>query len=307
MKNISRLVRAALLLGLLSTPAMAATPGCDEACLLGIAGDFLDALTANDPSTAPFAPQLRATENGIASAPGQGIWKTATAWSYRHTIVDPVSGGIAVFGTVMEADNKKAIVAVRLKVADRRIAESELMVSREGDFSLFDTQTTEVRSAFTDFVPPEQRSTRAALAAIAHSYLTGLTRGDPSAVPFHPDCNRFENGVQTTNSPPHMLFSCAEGLHRFGYMQSFRDLRFPVIDPQRGLVLAVVAFDLPVMNRTLTLRGKPYEISPDRQHLPRTLFLNELFKIEGGKIRAVEAEMRNMPLGTQIGWSGVNK
>ena len=303
--TVMKIVAAMALQLAVAGAARAAAP-CDKSCLLGIAGDYLDSLTADDPGGAPFAAGLRSTENGVASAPGQGVWTTAKMWSYRHTFVDPVTGGIGVFGVVSEDSDQKALIAVRLKVVDRRITESELMVSRKGDFSLFGTGTTDAKPSFRQ-TAGEERSTRAELAAIARAYFTGITRGDPSGVPFHPDCNRTENGVQTTNNPPRMMFSCAEGLRRFAYMQRFRDTRMPVIDPEHGLVWAITAFDMPVLKRTSTIRGKPYEISPELQRLPRTLFLYELFKVEGGRIREIEAMMRDAPLGASMGWPGDGK
>jgi hypothetical protein len=65
----------------------------------------------------------------------------------------------------------------------------------------------------------------------------------------------------------------------------------------------VAVVDMPEMTRTLTIRGRPVEINPQKQHLPRTLFLCELFKVEDGRIRQIEAVMRNMPLGADVGWS----
>jgi hypothetical protein len=292
----------ALALAFTSTATLGAIPACNEACMLAIADDYLGSLTANDPTGAPFASKARWTENGRDIAPATGIWKTATAWSYRHTFVDPESGGIAVFGTVNEQGAKKAIVAVRLKVVGRQITESELMVSREGDFGLFNTQPTEALPIFSQIVPAEDRSTRVQLKAIAESYFNGISRADPRIVAFHPDCNRVENGEQTTNNPPRMMLSCSESLRRFAYMQTHRETRFPVVDTRRGLVLAITAFDMPLMQQKLTIRGRPYEISPEAQHLPRTLVLYELFKVEGGKIRQIEAVMRNAPLGATLGW-----
>lgn len=301
--------RFALVLSMLFLPGASPAPkACDESCLLGLAGDYLDALSANDPSTAGMSPLVKATENGLPVKIGEGLWQTATGWSYRHTIADPITGEIGVYGVVTEAADKNAadktvMVAIRLKVADRKIVEAETLVTRPGDFALYNPTMTEARPVFTAYVAPEDRSTRGELREIATSYLTGLGRGDRTAIKFHPDCNRVENGVQTTNSGARFASSCAEGIPKFVYMQTIRGLRFPVIDTRRGLAWAVLAFDMPLLTKTLTIRGKPFEINPERQHLPRTLFLFELFKIEGGRIRLIEAFMRNMPIGTGMGWS----
>jgi hypothetical protein len=303
-KPVLRTLVVAVGISLIAGGANAGGPVCGESCLLGIAGDYLDALSANDPTAAHLSPAVKATENGVAMRPGDGVWQSATGWTYRHTFVDPGTGGIGVFGIVSEGPDKSAAVTIRLKVTNDLVTESELLVTRPGEFALFNPAITDARAVFSDYVPAGQQSSRDQLKAIARSYFTGITKADPSKVPFSPDCNRVENGVQTTNSGPRLSASCAEGLKHFAYMQSFRQLRFPVVDVQRGLVWGVLAFDLPAMTKTVTIRGKPYEITPERQHLPRTLFLYELFKIEGGRIRAIEAWMRNMPIGSDMGWPG---
>jgi hypothetical protein len=289
----------------LAGAARAETKGCDEACLLGVAADYMDSLSANDPAGAPLAKGARTTENGAPTPLTQGLWSTARAWRYRHTFADPMTGEIGAFGVVSEGPDKDAMTALRLKVVGRKIVESELLVARAGDFALFKPDwTSEAKPIFTSYIPRDLRDSRAALGDIPRRYFAAIRHGDPGLVPVHPDANRFENGVQTTNAQGFLSSSTREGLRRLVYMQSCRGLRVPVIDPTRGLVLAVVAIDMPVMTKTLSVRGRTVEINPERQHLPRTLFLFELFKVEGGQIRAIEAVMRNMPLGADMGWGG---
>jgi hypothetical protein len=294
--------------GTMSGFANAAPGPCGESCLLDIASQYMDSLTGNDPAGAPFAAHARTTENGVVTPTSEGIWKTARGWLYRHTFVDPVSGEIGAFGTVRETGAQDAMVALRLKVTGRKIVESELLVSRTGDFALFEPRwTTDAKPIFTSFIPQDRRQSRAELEAVPRHYFEAIVHGDPSRVAVHPDANRVENGVQTTNSPTLQTPSTAEGLTHFVYMQHYRALRVPVVDPARGLVLAITAFDMPTMTRTLTIRGRPFEINPQKQHLPRTMFLYELFKVEDGRIRAIEAVMRNMPLGADMGWPAPTK
>jgi hypothetical protein len=285
-------------------PAGAAPAPCDESCLLDIAGQYMDSMSANDPAGAPAGAGLRATENGVATPLGEGLWKTARGWRYRHTFVDPVSGGIGVLATVREDGEHDAMVAIRLKVRGRAVVESELAVARQGDFSLFEPRwAAEAKPVFGAFLPADHPMSRAQLEAAARGYFDAIVSGDPRRAPMHPDANRVENGVQTTNSAGLGSPSAKEGLYRFVYMQKVRQLRFPVVDTRRGLVWAVLAFDMPKMERTLTIRGRPYEITSQGHNLPRTIFLYELFKVEDGKIRAIEAVLRNMPLGADMGWS----
>jgi hypothetical protein len=281
-----------------------AGPDCNRNCLLDIASAYMDSLSANDPSGAPFAATLRSTENGQPTALSAGIWASARGWRYRHTFVDPVSGSIGVLGVVSEGADQDAMVGLRLKVEARKIVESELLVTRQGDFPLFAPRaSSEPRPVFDEPIPADRRATRSQLGEIPRHYFDAIREGNPDLVPVHPDANRVENGVQTTNNADFgASASVHEGLRRLIYMQRARALRVPVIDPENGLAFAIVAVDMPEMTRTLTIRSKPVEINPQRQHLPRTLFLFELFKVQGGQIREIEAVMRNMPLGTDIGW-----
>lgn len=261
----------------------------------------MDALPANFPEDAPLAPDVRMTENGEDVSVGEGIWATAIGWSYRHTFVDPETGGVGIFGVVREESGKDAILAIRLKADNGLFSESEALVIHEGDFPLFETDATRARDAFYQLVPEERRNTREELAQIAEGYFNGLATGDPSALNFHPDCNRQENGYRTTNNPPRINFSCRD-LYLFTYMHAYRTPDFPVIDTSRGLVLGVTAFDMPEAERTVMIRGKSFEINNERQKLPRTLFLYELFKVDNGQIMMIDAVLMNFPYGTKMGW-----
>ncbi len=51
-------------------------------------------------------------------------------------------------------------------------------------------------------VPPSERSSHEELIEIADGYFETIERNDGTIrTRFHPDCNRVENGVQTTNNP----------------------------------------------------------------------------------------------------------
>ncbi len=70
--------------------------------LIGIANLYLDALTANDPSRLPVTDDVRFTENTRAMKLGEGLWKTASAIKYRHTVADPLQGQVGVFCTLQD-------------------------------------------------------------------------------------------------------------------------------------------------------------------------------------------------------------
>lgn len=302
MKLRHLLLSAGLLLGACaSVTAQETAKDCDETCLYQIAGTFMDNMVDQYPQGAPLADTIRMTENGVDVESTGGIWTETLGWSYRHTFVDEIQGGIGIFGVVRLKDEADAIIALRLKVEDQEITESEGLVVRKGEFALFETGMTRARPLWYQYVPEERRNTREELAEIAENYFWGLANGDPSRLKFHPDCNRQENGFQTTNNPPRINRSCAD-LYPFVYMHSYRKPEIPVIDTERGLVLGITAFDMIDQTKTLTIRGKPFHITTESRSLPRTLFLYELFKVDNGQVMVIDAFLMNQPFGTKMGW-----
>jgi len=146
-------------------------------------------------------------------------------------------------------------------------------------------------------VPEAERSSRDRMIEIADSYFDAIEQSDASLVPLHPDCNRRENGFQTTNNPPHMPLSTAAGIPRLNYIEKVSLRRYPVVDEARGIVLGIVRFDVPGEAAPV---GSPVE--QKLRNRPRSLFLYELFKIEDGLIRDIEAFMSNAPLRASMGW-----
>ena len=173
---------------------------------------------------------------------------------------------------------------------------------------------------FAEAVPAAQRMSRADLIATANKYFTGMQRNDGKGdYPFADDCNRIENGMQTTNRPTpagesrpdpktassySAQWSCREqfesGLLHF--VTRIRDRRFVAVDPERGLAFAFVFFDHAAgeTRNFATPGGRQVTAGPAQ---PWTWYIAELFKIENGLIRRVEATLERVPYGMTSGWS----
>ena len=83
----------ASLVVLIATNASAASAGCDRACLRRTLDTYLDAVLKHDPSRAPLDAGFRYTENAGVVAPGEGLWKTASALGkVQRRYVDPAGG-----------------------------------------------------------------------------------------------------------------------------------------------------------------------------------------------------------------------
>ena len=126
---------------------------------------------------------------------------------------------------------------------------------------------------------------------------------------MHRECHRRENGVTLLKNDNPETEPCPIGFHRFNYITDIRDRRVAVVDTERNLVLMWAFFDVPgnveVDPRPLgpsdldTPAGRP---RVDTRKIPRSLYIAELFRLEDGLIRDIEAIMFNLDLGTKSGW-----
>lgn len=299
----------------LAAPGPKPDAGCDQACLDGFMDKYLTALGKHDSSNLPMAAGAKLTENTKTVGMGEGIWKSMKYMKLRgETISDASTGEVVYFGVIQEAFVSPLVV--RLKIAGQKITEVETIVAHGTDpkmppndgFEVTpDLQLLAVIEPFLeDTVAPSRRSPRAQLIAAANAYFDGIEH-QPGNVPFAPGCNRIENGQLTTNNPTNTEglppLGCQEQFQAklFTYIPRVRDRRFPVVDEARGLVVAMGVFDIPG-SKTWVRDGKEVPAPPAISN-PRNNVLNEVFKIEGGKIRLLQAfNLANAPYGTQTGW-----
>jgi hypothetical protein len=336
---------AAILLAGVSLTGTIFGQACDRACLEGFVDKYMDALIAHDPKLVPLAKTLKNTENGQRLEPGDGFWRTATAkGAYRLFVDDPQAGQVAFLGTMKEA-NIPVSVAIRLKIASQQISEIETFVVRTGINGTNGAPELEKlgkpRAAFLETVPAAQRVSREELIKTANMYFSGLEKNDGKGnYPFADDCDRLEDGQQTTNNPnfrtgsgfgtgapaggrgagkqapappppppadgPQInpaAMSCKAAFESgyFHFVTRIRDRRFVVVDVERGLVYSFVFFDHAAgKNRTFKL-ADGREISAGPNR-PWTWEIAEMFKMQGGKIHQVEALLEQVPYGMGSGW-----
>lgn len=291
--------------------------GCDRACLETFADRYLDAVVAHDPAKAPLAKGAKFTENGQKLEFGDGLWNTMTGkGAYRVFVADVEAGQVAFLGSIQEAGTP-AMVALRLTVRNREITEAETFVQRS-DRSAQGFE--KIGWTCTEPVPSSERLSRNELVKTANMYFSGMQKNDGQGMyPFADDCNRIENGAFSTNAPtppgqtrpdPKTAtnysgqWSCLEqfqsGLLHF--VTRIRDRRFVAVDPERGLVFSFIFFDhaAGATRKFQTPDGRTVTAGPAQ---PWTWELAELFRIEKGKIRQIEAIMERVPYGMNSGWS----
>ena len=326
-----RLFVVAVLMALLpSVFAQKGKPGCDRACLESYVDKYMDAMLAHDPSPTLFAKNLKFTENGVRLPFGnEGLWyDMAGKGTYKFYIPDVETQQIAFIGTVLEggsapraktlagevsaklatanpnpkpspkpAEPTTVAIALRLKIVNKLIAEVEQLVIRPetslgggGSTSKFPPTGVSVeklgapRKIFSEPIPEAERASREELIKTANYYFTGLARNDGKGYyPFTDDCERLENGIVSTRECKKQF----ESGQLFNIVSRIRDRRFVAVDRERGIVFAFGFFDHEQINWT-------WQIA-------------ELFRIEKGKIRLIEAVFHRCPYGMNSGWSTYEK
>jgi len=286
-------------------------PSCDRQCLYGFLDQYLGALKAKDPSRLPLSKNFRYSENNVEMQIGDGVWGTVTGLGdYNLRTADPVNGAVGCYGIVQET-NTTSIFALRLKVADSRISEAEILIRRSGaESGPFPSKPTLTSNpVFEEIVPPAERSPRERMIALADGYFNTLQLNDGTLfTQFYDDCDRWENGLLTTHNPdlaktiPVANLGCAQQfkLGNYRYDDRVRDRRFLLVDEERGLAMAAGFIDHAGRLENFTLTdGTPIK-SPMRT--PSTLCLLELFKMRGGKIQKIEAVFIGVPYNMPSPW-----
>lgn len=280
--------------------------------LYAILDGYLEALRNRNPRAVAWAAEVRNTENNVEIDVGDGLWGTITGLDdYQLRFADPAAGEVGFFGAVGETTETSAFT-VRLK-ADRagRISEVETLVvhiSFSG-LDVFADKRFWDKPSLNALTPAEKRVRRERLISIADGYFDTLQLNDGTLFTrFHSDCNRVENGVQTTNNPsfaqiyPMASLGCEAQfkLGNYRYDDELRARRFPLVDEERGLVLAGGFIDHSGRLGDYQLTDGRNATSPFRR--PHSFYLLELFKIEDGVIRQIEANFITVPYKMPSPW-----
>lgn len=290
-----RIVLAGLALGLLEGGLLGAAPAaardCDRACLQATADAVLAAFQAGDPGK--LLRGVRVTENGRDVRLADSQLHAITRIRYTHVFIEPAAGAVGLYGAA-DAAGGPEVFSIRLKLKGERVSEAETVVARRTEASVFAPQTMAGKPEWDQVLPAARRTPREAMIAAANAYFDGIEAQSGANVPAAPGCNRYENGVKTTNRPGGPQEGC-KGLSGFSYIEKVRDRRFPLVDEERGLVWALAVFDIP--GGTSQVDGRTVKRDP------RSILIGELFKVEAGQIQDIEVVMRNAPLGATPGWA----
>jgi len=284
MKNLL-LVAAAMTF---TTAVQAAAPACDRECLKGAITQYLDAMLQHDPSKLPLATKVRFTEDQQELRLGEGLWKSIESLTgFRQDILDVKQGVAGVHVKVIEG-GKPVLAAIRIQMEGRKIAgvESLLVRSRE-EGALFNVDNIQKASPEMNVAPPAaQRNSREEMQKIALLYPEGLRMGSfvTAGTPFGKDAYRFENGMLMAGTKCTLRAGC----------EDIRGQKLPELARIRAMVAAVDE------EQGIVWLRMDFGKSPVREVGELSMF--ELFKVYDGKIQAVEAFMKVVPLDTPFLW-----
>jgi hypothetical protein len=308
-------------LGTPEQPSVPEVAACDRPCLQELADLYLKALLAHDPHQLPLADGARFTEDGQELQLGDGFWHTVSGGGgFRLYVGDVQTQQVAFLGTLREFD-APVLMALRLRVVNRRISEIETQFYRRGsgpawaDAGLAQLDARAADPAWAAPVAPAARTaregTREELVAAAAAYLAGMEHYDPRvSYPLAADCVRLENGARVTHNPEVVIgghgfnlaaLGCLEQLQS-GWFSSITRMhhRRIIADPDYGVALAWVDID--------QAGSKSVQLA-DGRTLPTPALAQPLgtqavyaFRIEQGLIHRIESVTTRVPYHMGPGW-----
>lgn len=312
MTNHARLGLAALAIATALTTASKAqaAQNCDRDCLIGVAEAYLAAMVAHDPTKAPVATSVKFTENTRAMNLGEGsAWTQITnVDTYKVCVTDPGAGQVALY-TTLTGKERQAIYTLRMRVQDKRLTEIESVYVGIGQSGMASLDNLKVAApVWNEVLPPAKRRTREEMIAITDRYFATLEDGHKNYIPFTDDCLRVENGTITAGNPRGQgigAMGCKDNLNQniWSYITHIRPRRYLAVDVERGLVSGMFMFrHAGTESSYINDKGETVPFSAAMLK-KQAVVISELFKIEDGRIRRIEAVMTgNLDLDTPSGW-----
>jgi hypothetical protein len=236
--------------------------------------DFVDAMTQGKSDTVAVADHAEIRENATVVRLSDTTWTKVRKVRSILTFTDALSGNVVSRAGVELVDGAPAYLSTRLKVvAAGRITDVE--VSADASPRVVSAYVWNLDPVFTAVLPSGQRLSRVKLEALARRYFQSLSSHQAVATDFAEGCNRFHSGQQITNVARNTVENgaartCASSLEGDVPWGPSTDVRLPVIDPERGVVVGITLLHY------LEARSA------------RQMYVSEVFKVVGGRIERID-------------------
>lgn len=292
-KPIATLLLCAALIGAASAAqpaakvaAMPAAPSCDRECLRSHITQILWGLVKHDLGKVPFAETLRVTEDADEKPlKNVGLVRSVTALrGFRQDFIDERTG-MAGAHVMVEESGAPIMLVVRIKVADEKITELELVATRSRSEGLiFNLDGLKAASAGMNYAPrADELASREEVLKAGLKYPEGLAKAENFAAvnaPFAADAYRYENGQIMAGPDCKFAPGCQDISTQS--LAIFKRLGAPMV--------RVVLVDERMGITWLRLAWGVQKEGGDQ------LTAFEAFKYYGGKLHAVEAFIRILPI-----------
>ena len=266
---VGALLLAGILAGL-SDPTAAQTSHCDKPCLMEVMDRFVDEMTGSPEGVLPISPSAEVRENTRRVELDATAWKDVASVRSRITFADPITGNVVSRSGVELSDGRPGYISTRIKILDGEVVDVEL--SSDTSERVVEPYVYSVAQKFAEPLPMAQRSSRNELEAIARRYFQDLTDHSPDPEDHVESCNRFHSGQQITNVELNAIeaggmMTCFSSLGGSPPWGPAAEQRFPVIDPDSGIVFGVTLL----------------HFDDGRQ-----MYVSEVFRIVGGRIALID-------------------
>lgn len=298
-------------------------PPCDRACMTALVDRYLNALARHDPAGLPLNRDVKFTENTARLAVGEGLWIGASEapTGFGIHVVDVAAGQAGYYG-LMKERGRPLIIALRLKVVNGQITEIEHVLARNLRPDAL-ANLAMPRPEFVTPLPPDARLPRQQMTSIADSYFEAIEHANGKLAPFSDECVRRENGGQTTRNARPVpwpvplgskqaddamayigTLSCSDQLdtHVMDFITRLWPRRHEIVDEELGVVFSFPMFNHRGGSGTVRIHNVPGVDSLPLGGSSSSMQAGELFKIDRGRIVAVEAMGVSLPYGTSSGW-----
>jgi hypothetical protein len=297
---------------------------CDRACMTRIVDGYLAALVRHDPAGLPLNRDVKFTENTARLKVGtEGLWIAASELptGFRIYVVDVGAGQAGFYGVMKERD-KPLIIALRIKVVNGQVTEIEHVLARNLRADAV-ANLARPRPEFVTPLPAANRLPRQQMVNIADSYFEAIEHANGKLAPFADECVRRENGGQTTHNAKPVpwpvplgskqaddamtylgTLSCSDQLdtHVMDFITRLWPRRHEIVDEELGIVFSFPMFNHRGGSGTVKIYNVPGVDSLPLGGSSSSMQAGELFKIDRGRIVAVEAMGASLPYGTRSGW-----
>lgn len=273
---------------------------------------YLNSLDQHDAAQLPLAPDVRFTENTVALTLGDGFWQTIDKGSQSSTsrliIADPASSQVAFYGAATE-NGHGVLFGVRLKHEAQLISEIEQFVIRRGPAQIGEFESPlPFDAAWTETLPVAERLPRSELVRIANLYFEGIEQSSGDIIPLVPETSRVENGFRTAPRQAGPDGNPAQSIREtfnsgmFQYIREINPRRFLLVDEERGIVYTMVMFQHPGNVTGLPMWDDQYNDPTSIIVYPNSMAMTESFRIRGGTITHITAQMVMLPYRQPTGW-----